>query len=78
MFFDGASFGCIIMLINRRNLFYETYNREDGIFIRMEGITDSLDLGIAFGKLTYNGHTIYEESLGRNIFTDNNHIQIVE
>jgi len=78
IFFDGTPFGCIIMLINKRYSFYETSNREDKVFIRLKGITDNLDLGIVFGKLTYKGHTIYDESLGKNIFTDNNHIQIVE
>lgn len=78
VFFDGNPFGCVIMLINKDCPFYETYNQPHDIFIRLENITKNLDLGIVFGKLRYEGHIIYDESLEKNLFTDNNRIQIIE
>lgn len=78
IFFDGNPFACVIMLINKNYSFYETYNQPHGIFIRLLNIAENLDLGIAFGKLSYKGYTIFDESLGRNLFSDNNRIQIIE
>jgi hypothetical protein len=66
------------MLINKNYSFYETYNQPHGIFIRLLNIAENLDLGIAFGKLSYKGYTIFDESLERNLFSDNNRIQIIE
>ena len=76
-FFNGEPFGCVILILNKYHDFYEI-NDESSMTVRIKSIAENLDLGLVFGRLNRKGRNIYDSTSMRNIFSDNNYIEIVE
>ena len=76
-FFNGEPFGCVILILNKYHDFYEI-NDESSRTVRIKSIAENLDLGLVFGRLNRKGRNIYDSTSMRNIFSDNNYIEIVE
>jgi len=76
--FNGEPFACIIGLLNCQYSDFLETNNKSSLSVRIRNIGEGLDLGLILGRVNHPGHIIELANTSQNIFTNNNHVQVIQ